>query len=75
MYRSCLSRDPDSMELARLAQLWREINELSAKDAKTTSLMLGQPPSKLAAAELPQAAAWIAVARAVMNLDEFVTRE
>ena len=27
------------------------------------------------AAELPEAAAWVALARAMMNLDEFVTRE
>lgn len=75
LYRICLAREPDAIELGRLAQLWHEINELSARDAKSTSQMVGQPPVKLTGADLPQAAAWIAVARAVMNLDEFVTRE
>lgn len=75
IYLTCLGREPEVSETARLARLWHEIGELSSKDAKSASQMVGSPQIKLAAAELPQAAGWIAVARTVMNLDEFVTRE
>lgn len=75
IYQVCLSRDPDAIEVNRLAQLWTEIATLAARDASAASKMAGLSDTKLAADQAAGAAAWVAVARAVMNLDEFVTLE
>jgi len=70
LFRRCLSRPPTADELARLlafhdAQLKRfESKELDA--------------AKIAGAEagdVQEIAAWTLVARAIMNLDEFITKE
>ncbi len=75
IYRTCLSRDPDAFEIQRLARLWREISALARNDATAAEKMVGKPEVKLTSVQVPDAAAWVAVARTVMNLDEFVTRE
>lgn len=64
-FRLCLARDPDEFELARLTQLHGQLLQLYQADADAAEEMAGKP----------EQAAWTALARALMNLDEFVTRE
>jgi hypothetical protein len=70
----CLARSPDSQEEAPLVALYQQQLALCSKDAKAATILLGSqtPVAETPAAEL---AAWISVGRAILNLDEFITRE
>jgi len=61
--RICLSRDPRPAELARLLRLYGEARELAARDSRD------------GAGAAAEETAWVAVARTMLNLDEFLTRE
>ena len=54
--------------------LYQQQLSLCSKDAKVATTLLGSqtPTAETPAAEL---AAWISVGRAIVNLDEFITRE
>ena len=73
-FELCLSRSPDSQEEAALIALYQQQLTLCSKDAKVATTLLGSqtPTAETPAAEL---AAWISVGRAILNLDEFITRE
>lgn len=71
-FRICLTRPPEPAERDRLLRFL-----LSERDAFETSpeaarLVAAEAPSGAAAAER---AAWTALARVLLNLDEFITRE
>ncbi len=69
----CLSRTPSSQELARLRGYLDEQRAHFASDLKSATDFAPQPlPADVAP---PEAAAWMAVSRVLMNLDEFITRE
>ena len=69
----CLSRQPSSQELARLRVYLDEQRSRFAGDLKSAADFAPNPlPHDIAA---PEAAAWMAVSRVLMNLDEFITRE
>ncbi|MBI4556486.1 MAG: DUF1553 domain-containing protein, partial [Candidatus Hydrogenedentes bacterium] len=73
VFRLCLGREPSANELESLNRLWAQQLETfgtdldAAKQVATTYQPEGTP--------VPEVAASIVLARAVMNLDEFVTRE
>jgi hypothetical protein len=74
-FRLCVSRQPQKEELAVLAKmLTRQRKRFAATGAKPEELLAGEPvlPASVARAE---AAAWVAVARVLLNLDETMTRE
>ncbi|MBM3814455.1 MAG: DUF1549 domain-containing protein [Acidimicrobiia bacterium] len=70
-FRLSLSRQPSAGERAMLDRLlnqqWNEFRQ-APEDAGT---LAGKAPKERA----PQLAAWTAVARVILNLDEFITRE
>ena len=72
-YRLCLGRDPQAAEVLRLQALLSEERKrlegdlLSAKETAGPVLVPGAVTS--------DQAAWVLVARVLMNLDEFITRE
>jgi hypothetical protein len=86
-----LGRTPRPDEEQRLELLLnRRLDEYKTKPARATELIykggkfgpdgnpLNPPPPKLAAmlpADLPLEAAWTSVARVLLNLDDFLTRE
>ncbi|MEX0679181.1 MAG: DUF1549 and DUF1553 domain-containing protein [Pirellulales bacterium] len=71
-YQICFSRDPRPDEADVLLRLLEvEISELRA-DADGARQIAGELPPEADAAEL---AAWTVVCRAILSLDEFVTRE
>jgi hypothetical protein len=75
-WRTALSRPPDQREAAALSRLYRQSRERYAADPAAAGQLLGvglaPRPGDLDAADL---AAWTAVARAILNLNEAITRE
>ncbi len=72
-FRLCLGRAPLPAESERLAKLFGHFRTLTAADPDGAAKLLGA--HKPAGVPAPEAAAWVALARTLMNLDEFVTRE
>jgi hypothetical protein len=71
--RLTLGREPAPDELAELARVHDSHRSLYAADPSLASALFeGDLP---AGSSPTDAAAWVAVARTLLNLDEFVTRE
>ena len=72
-FRSCVSRNPSPAEAARLKRLYTEMLPLLRANPIAAAKLAGKElPAGLDPAET---AAWVTVARTVLNLDEFITRE
>lgn len=70
-FRWCFSREPTAPELQRLLKLLEE-----QRSAFSTEVAQKFAPPNLPTTVTPtEAAAWTAVARVLINLDEFITRE
>ena len=71
-FENALARRPDVAERQVLARLFTQELADYQKDAERAVAIVGKevPP-----AEAPELAAWTAIARTVLNLDEFITRE
>ncbi len=72
-YQRCLGRSPQAAELNRLRALLAEERARLEDDVKSARETVGPAISSDAAASAQ--AAWVLVARVLMNLDEFITRE
>jgi mono/diheme cytochrome c family protein len=71
-FRLCLGRPPSALEAENLQKLYDELLTLCQANPKEAARLAGSS----AAAGLPaEAAAWVVIARMLLNLDEFVTRE
>jgi hypothetical protein len=74
MFRLCLVREPGEQELARLARLREEFLVLCKKQpAGEATRLAGR--AQHACPDVYEAAVLVAIARTLMNLDEFLTRE
>jgi len=72
-FRLVLGRQPSEAEVARLTRLFDDLLTLcKAVPAEAAKLTGKSPPIGISASE---AAAWVALGRALLNLDEAVTRE
>jgi mono/diheme cytochrome c family protein len=72
-FRLCCGRAPEKAELAVLTNMLnRQRKRFTSPGAKPEDLATGAMSSGVAASE---AAAWVAVARVLLNLDETMTRE
>ena len=71
-FRLCLTREPGSDEVARLLALQSRSARDFEADPKRAAQFSGGRAGEPDAAE---AASWVVVARVLMNLDEFLTRE
>jgi hypothetical protein len=80
-FRLCLAREPSATEAARLEKYLRlQLEEYRASPEEAQALLAPQAkdevgPPRPPDAETPRRAAWTAVARVLLNLDEFITRE
>jgi hypothetical protein len=72
-FRLCLARQPSERERAVLSRLLARQREAFAKSPGEAKALLPSPPPK--DVDPARFAAWTMVARALMNLDEFITRE
>ena len=61
------------MELARLTRLFERTAALARSKPAEAAKLVGK--TKPDGTDPAEAAAWVALARALLNLDEFVTRE
>lgn len=72
-FELCLGRAPSQDELVRLKELDTEFRGLAESDRDAAAKLVGVPA--VAAEELIDTAAAVGLARVLINLDEFVTRE
>ena len=72
-FRLCLSREPDSVELQRLLDFLNQRQREFVDDPDQANQVAGPEVPKGASPQ--QLASWTAVSRALLNLDEFLTRE
>jgi hypothetical protein len=72
--RLALGREPRADEAEVLTGVFEAHRSLYTADPASASGLLGGEPLP-AGVMPPEAAAWVAVARTVLNLDEFITRE
>jgi hypothetical protein len=81
MFRQALARPPSEAELAELAALHAANAGYYASHPEDAALAVGaaaetEPAgAPLAPGDLANAAAWVATARVILNLEEFITRE
>lgn len=72
-FRLCLGRSPTAPEQENLQAMYDEVLTLSQANPKDAARLAGPP---LAPGQTPaEAATWTTIARMLLNLDEFVTRE
>jgi hypothetical protein len=72
-FETCVGRQPTENEIASLNRLFGEFRSLADADQEAAGKLVGEP--KPSAADLADTAAAVALARVLLNLDEFVTRE
>ncbi len=70
----CLQRKPSLRELGALRDFYNS-QLASFDDAPSEATLLVSPTLKSASRSLPEAAAWVCVARVLLNTDAFITRE
>jgi hypothetical protein len=70
-WRLCVAREPGPRELERVGRLYDELLRLAREKPEEAAKLVGGKPS----GDVAEAAAWVALTRALLNLDEFVTRE
>jgi len=68
----CLGREPSGTEMDRLSRLHEELVQSYRTKPEAASKLLGK--RKVDGIDSVESAAWVAIARMLMNLDEFVTR-
>lgn len=73
LMQTCLGREPSPMELSVLGGFLRKQHSEFAGDAAAAAMVV--QGMEVGESEQVDAAAWVAVSRVVMNLDEFITRE
>jgi hypothetical protein len=72
-FRLCLAREPDDYETSRLLAFVQK--QRAAWRAEAAGGQTGAVQGKPASVPSADAAAWTALARVLLNLDEFITRE
>ena len=75
LFQLVLNRPPNAEELARLRAFHAEQMERVRRQGVEALKVLGEHQKALSPAEAVEAASLVAVARVVMNLDEFINRE
>ena len=73
LFRLCVAREPQPRELEALEELWGDQFDMINTNGDTALKIIGEylPDG----AEPQEIAPWVIVARTLMNLDEFITRE
>jgi hypothetical protein len=72
-FRLCITREPTAWELHRLENLYADIYTLYKDKSTEARQLVGR--TERSPSDWREAAAWVALARVLLNLDEFVTRE
>ena len=76
VFRLCTSREPDALELDRVVAFHgRQLARFASKNADAAAVAVSEAVPPPPGADLNDLAAWTTVARALLNLDETVTKE
>ena len=73
LYRLCYARPPSADEVERVLAFEARQRELFTAEPEAAKAVINEQLAEITSTE--NAAAWTAVARAIMNTDEFLTRE
>jgi hypothetical protein len=73
-FRLCLARTPDAVERDAVEKLFRSQVDICRRDPQAAQAILGSSPTQ-SSTPPEELAGWVIVARTLMNLDEFITRE
>jgi hypothetical protein len=71
----CVSREPSKREFKVLQRLYDDAIKLCRDDPTAVEKIIGKSEKTPQLASNAETAACVAVARAILNLDEFLTRE
>lgn len=71
LFRTCVARPPHAEEIVLLSELLSQALQFYAAHPEEAQELSGHSDQEIAS----KSAAWITVSRAVLNLDEFITRE
>ena len=71
-FRLCLARPPKPGELERLIRFYQEQKEFLGRNPEVTESLYSA--HGVEGVDSAEAAAWVSVSRALLNLDEFITR-
>jgi len=74
-FELCMSRPPGQEESSRLRQLYEEQRRLIQENAESAAAILALDKKAELPADAVDRASLVAVARIIMNLDEFITRD
>ncbi|MSU36490.1 MAG: DUF1553 domain-containing protein [Pedosphaera sp.] len=74
LYTLCLARAPQAEEVAAMRELFARQSALCQNDSRTIEGLIGNQTVP-GSADRVEAAVWVGLARAVLNFDEFITRE
>jgi hypothetical protein len=75
-FRLCTARQPTASELDRLVKFWREeYLQFENDTASAVKVAIPDPAKMPPETNLHKAAAWAMVSRAILNLDETITKE
>ena len=75
-FELCTGRSPSNLESTRLLAFWREqYDYFENRTAAAVNVAVPEPKQLPADVNLHKAAAWMMVSRALLNLDETVTKE
>ena len=69
----CMGRTPTADELTELTNLFSDLQKVYASDPESAKKLLGE--GKPGGTPAPATAAWVVLARTILNLDELITRE
>jgi hypothetical protein len=72
MFRLCLIREPEAEELKVLEEYWGHEQKRYTADVDAAKTVASNEPVE--SVSQSESAAWTSVARAILNTDEFVTR-
>ena len=70
-FMQCTTRPPTAQEQARLLELFHAQRSMFESAPERAASVFG---SEKATSDAPEKAAWVALARVILNLDEFITR-
>jgi hypothetical protein len=75
LFRRCLSRPPTAAELHRLIEFYDAQKQRLASGDLDAAKIVGSSGGVVQEGNIREIAAWTLVVRAILNLDEFITKE
>jgi len=76
VFKLCVARPPDDIERKSIVDFYqKQLERFRSKSLDPVAIAVNDPKRVPAGMDMPELAAWTTVARAVLNLDETITKE